>query len=112
MKSPCWALYLSSFGKAHADDIFLYVLAYQSATCHPRALWNRGVHTSWWTLREQLSTPRSLPWCCRQGGKVLKILQGAPLRNRSTEKLCDAADTGGGHERSRLGIEAANSERK
>ena len=57
--------------------IFLCILAYHLLVAIEKRFLGRGVHTSWWTLGEQLSTHQvitvDLP---TQDGKVLKIRKG------------------------------------
>lgn len=56
--------------------IFLCVLAYHLLVCIEKRFLDRGLHTSWWTLRQQLSTHQlvtvALP---ASNGAVLKIRQ-------------------------------------
>ena len=56
--------------------IFLCVLAYHLLVCIEKRFLDRAIHTSWWTLRQQLSTPQLvtvvLPTCT---GALLKIRQ-------------------------------------
>jgi len=44
--------------------IFLCVLAYHLLVAIEKPFLDRGVHTSWWTLRQQLALTRWSPWCC------------------------------------------------
>jgi hypothetical protein len=57
-------------------DIFLCVLAYHLLLCIESRCLNRGLHTSWWTRRQQLSTHQlvtvTLP---TSDGATLKIRQ-------------------------------------
>jgi len=59
---------------------------------------DRGVHTSWWTRREQLSTNQVVTVVLPiKEGKLLKIRKGTTPEPMHRE-IYDAADTGGGHE--------------
>jgi transposase len=53
--------------------IFLCVLAYHLLVCIERAFLDQGIHTSWETVREQLSTHQVVTVCLptRQGKKLL-----------------------------------------
>lgn len=54
--------------------IFLCVLAYHLLTAIEKRFLDRGVHTSWWTLRQQLSTHQVVTVVLPTGnGKILKI---------------------------------------
>jgi len=54
--------------------IFLCVLAYHLLTVIEKRFLDRGVHTSWWTLRQQLSTHQVVTVVLPTGtGKILKI---------------------------------------
>ncbi|MFZ0964525.1 MAG: IS1634 family transposase [Terriglobia bacterium] len=63
--------------KRTPTHIFLCVLAYHLLVAIEKRFLERGVHTSWWTLRQQLSTHQvitvALP---TQDGRVLKIRKG------------------------------------
>jgi len=57
--------------------IFLCVLAYHLLVTVEKLFLDRGVHTSWWTLRQQLSTHQVVTAVLPTGnGKVLKIRKG------------------------------------
>jgi hypothetical protein len=57
--------------------IFLCVLAYHLLVAIEKPFLDRGLHTSWWTLRQQLSTHQVLTVVLPTGdGKVLKIRNG------------------------------------
>jgi transposase len=57
--------------------IFLCVLAYHLLVAIEKRFLDRGVHTSWWTLRQQLSTHQVLTVVLpTAGGQVLKIRKG------------------------------------
>ena len=57
--------------------IFLCVLAYHLLVAIEKPFLDRGVHTSWWTLRQQLSTHQVVTVVLPTGdGKVLKIRNG------------------------------------
>ena len=68
-------------------NLLLCVLDYHLLVAIEKRFLDRGVHTSWRTLRWQLSTHQvvsvGLPTA---DGKGLKILARAPPRNRSTAK--------------------------
>ena len=56
--------------------IFLCVLAYHLLVCIEKRCLDRGVHTSWWTLRQQLSTHQLVTVVLpASNGAVLKIRQ-------------------------------------
>jgi hypothetical protein len=57
--------------------IFLCVLAYHLLVAMEKRFLDRGVHTSWWTLRQQLSTHQVVTVVLpTKDGKVLKIRKG------------------------------------
>ena len=57
MKSPlCERPIFHHLERRVETHIFLCVLAYHLLVCIERAFLDRGIHTSWETLREQLST--------------------------------------------------------
>jgi transposase len=57
--------------------IFLCVLAYHLLVAIEKRFLDRGVHTSWWTLRQQLSTHQVVTVMLPTGeGRVLKIRKG------------------------------------
>lgn len=57
--------------------IFLCVLAYHLLVAIEKRFLDRGVHTSWWTLREQLRTHQVVTVVLpTKDGKVLKIRKG------------------------------------
>ena len=57
--------------------IFLCVLAYHLLVAIEKRFLDAGVHTSWWTLRQQLSTHQVVTVVLPTGnGKVLKIRKG------------------------------------
>ena len=54
--------------------IFLCVLAYHLLTAIEKRFLDAGVHTSWWTLRQQLGTHQVVTVVLPTGnGKILKI---------------------------------------
>jgi len=56
--------------------IFLCVLAYHLLVCIEKRFLERGIHTSWWTLRQQLSTHQLVTVVLpANNGAVLKIRQ-------------------------------------
>jgi hypothetical protein len=56
--------------------IFLCVLAYHLLVCIEKRFLDRGIHTSWWTLRQQLSTHQLVTVVLpTSNGAVLKIRQ-------------------------------------
>ncbi len=56
--------------------IFLCVLAYHLLVCIEKRFLDRGIHTSWWTLRQQLSTHQLVTVVLpTTSGAVLKIRQ-------------------------------------
>jgi hypothetical protein len=56
--------------------IFLCVLAYHLLVCIEKRFLDRGIHTSWWTLRQQLSTHQLVTVVLpASNGAVLKIRQ-------------------------------------
>jgi hypothetical protein len=79
--------------KRTQTHIFLYVLAYHLLVAIAKPFLDRGMHTSWWTLRQQLSTHRVVTAVLPTGnGKVLKIRKGTtpePVRKEiySTLKI-------------------------
>ncbi len=63
--------------KRTQTHIFLCVLAYHLLVAIEKHFLDRGVHTSWWTLREQLSTHQVVTVVLpTKEGKVLKIRKG------------------------------------
>jgi len=63
--------------KRTQTHIFLCVLAYHLLVAIEKRFLDRGVHTSWWTLREQLSTHQVVTVVLpTKDGKVLKIRKG------------------------------------
>jgi transposase len=63
--------------KRTQTHIFLCVLAYHLLVAIEKRFLDRGVHTSWWTLRQQLSTHQVITVVLpTQDGKVLKIRKG------------------------------------
>jgi transposase len=63
--------------KRTQTHIFLCVLAYHLLVAMEKRFLDRGVHTSWWTLREQLSTHQVITVVLpTTDGKVLKIRKG------------------------------------
>jgi transposase len=57
--------------------IFLCILAYHLLVAIEKRFLDTGVHTSWWTLREQLSTHQVVTVVLpTRGGKTLKIRKG------------------------------------
>jgi transposase len=63
--------------KRTQTHIFLCVLAYHLLVAIEKRFLDGGVHTSWWTLREQLSTHQVITVVLpTQDGKVLKIRKG------------------------------------
>ena len=56
--------------------IFLCVLAYHLLVCIEKRFLDRGMHTSWWTLRQQLTTHQLVTVVLpASNGAVLKIRQ-------------------------------------
>jgi len=63
--------------KRTQTHIFLCALAYHLLVAIEKRFLDRGVHTSWWTLREQLSTHQVVTVVLpTKEGKVLKIRKG------------------------------------
>ena len=63
--------------KRTQTHIFLCVLAYHLLVAIEKRFLDRGVHTSWWTLREQLSTHQVITVVLpTKDGKILKIRRG------------------------------------
>ncbi len=63
--------------KRTQTHIFLCVLAYHLLVAMEKRFWDRGVHTSWWTLRQQLSTHQVVTVVLpTKDGRVLKIRKG------------------------------------
>ena len=63
--------------KRTQTHIFLCVLAYHLLVSIEKRFLDRGVHTSWWTLRQQLSTHQVITVVLpTSGSKVLKIRKG------------------------------------
>ncbi len=63
--------------KRTQTHIFLCVLAYHLLVAIEKRFLDRGVHTSWWTLREQLRTHQVVTVVLpTKDGKVLKIRKG------------------------------------
>ena len=57
--------------------IFLCVLAYHLLAAIEKRFLDRGIHTSWWTLRQQLSTHQVITVVLPTAdGRVLKIRKG------------------------------------
>ena len=85
--------------KRTQTHIFLCVLAYHLLVAIEKRFLDRGVHTSWWTLRAQLSTHQVvtvvLPTRRRQGAENS---QGHHAGTDAPGNLLDAADSDGGHE--------------
>jgi transposase len=58
--------------------IFLCVLAYHLLVSIEKMFLDRGIHTSWWTLREQLSTHQVITVVLPTGdGRILRIRKGS-----------------------------------
>ncbi len=63
--------------KRTQTHIFLCVLAYHLLVAMEKRFLDRGMHTSWWTLRQQLSTHQVITVVLPTAdGKVLKIRRG------------------------------------
>ena len=63
--------------KRTQTHIFLCVLAYHLLVTMEKRFLDRGVHTSWWTLRQQLSTHQVVTVVLpTKDGRVLKIRKG------------------------------------
>ncbi len=63
--------------KRTQTHIFLCVLAYHLLVAIEKRFLDRGVHTSWWTLREQLRTHQVVTVVLpTKDGKVLKVRKG------------------------------------
>jgi transposase len=57
--------------------IFLCILAYHLLVAIEKRFLDAGVHTSWWTLRQQLSTHQVMTVVLpTEGGRVLKVRKG------------------------------------
>ena len=57
--------------------IFLCILAYHLLVAIEKRFLDRGIHTSWWTIRQQLSTHQVVTVVLpTKGGRVLKIRKG------------------------------------
>jgi transposase len=66
--------------KRTQTHIFLCVLAYHLLVAIEKRFLDRGVHTSWWTLRQQLSTHQVITVVLPTAeGKVLKIRKATTL---------------------------------
>ena len=77
--------------KRTQTHIFLCVLAYHLLVAIEKHFLDRGVHTSWWTLREQLRTHQVVTVVLpTKEGQVLKIRKGStpePTRARSLKGM-------------------------
>ena len=63
--------------KRTQTHIFLCVLAYHLLVAMEKRFLDRGVHTSWWTLRQQLSTHQVVTVVLpTKEGRILKIRKG------------------------------------
>jgi len=63
--------------KRTQTHIFLCVLAYHLLVAMEKRFLDRGVHTSWWTLRQQLNTHQVVTVVLpTQEGRILKIRKG------------------------------------
>jgi transposase len=63
--------------KRTQTHIFLCVLAYHLLVAMEKRFLDRGVHTSWWTLRQQLSTHQVVTVVLpTKKGRILKIRKG------------------------------------
>jgi transposase len=63
--------------KPTQTHVFLCVLAYHLLVAIEKRFLERGMHTSWWTLRQQLSTPQVVTVVLpTPEGRVLKIRKG------------------------------------
>jgi transposase len=63
--------------KRTQTHVFLCVLAYHLLVAIEKRFLDRGVHTSWWTLRQQLSTHQVITVVLpTKDGRVLKIRKG------------------------------------
>src|SRR5260370_23138874 len=78
MKSPLMERPIFHHLQARTQThIFLCVLAYHLLVAIEKRFLDRGVHTSWWTLREQLRTHQVVTVVLpTKEGKVLKIRKG------------------------------------
>jgi transposase len=69
--------------------IFLCVLAYHLLVCIEKRFLDRAIHTSWWTLRQQLSTHQLVTVVLpTSNGAVLKKPPGHHPRTRPPRDLC------------------------
>jgi transposase len=78
MKSPLMERPLfHHLAKRTQTHIFLCVLAYHLLVAIEKRFLDRGLHTSWWTLRQQLSTHQVITVVLPTAdGKILKIRRG------------------------------------
>ncbi len=78
MKSPLMERPLfHHLEKRTQTHIFLCVLAYHLLVAIEKRFLDRGMHTSWWTLRQQLSTHQVITVVLpTSDGKILKIRRG------------------------------------
>jgi transposase len=78
MKSPLMERPIfHHLGKRTQTHIFLCVLAYHLLVAMEKRFLDRGVHTSWWTLRQQLSTHQVVTVVlATKDGRILKIRKG------------------------------------
>ena len=74
---PSTGVVFSTLEKRTQTHIFLCVLAYHLLVAIEKRFLDRGVHTSWWTLREQLRTHQVVTVVLpTKDGKVLKVRKG------------------------------------
>ena len=78
--------------------IFLCVLAYHLLVSIEKRFLDRGVHTSWWTLRQQLSTHQVVTVVLPTTGKGSQDPQGYQPRTSTPRNLHNPQDSHGGHE--------------
>lgn len=79
--------------------IFLCVLAYHLLVAIEKRFLDRGIHTSWWSLRQELSTHQVVTLVLpTTDGRVLRIRKGDCPRADPSRDLLDAEDSAGGHE--------------
>lgn len=79
--------------------ILLCVLAYHLLVAIEKRFLDRGIHTSWWSLRQELSTHQVVTLVLpTTDGRVLRIRKGDCPRADPSRDLLDAEDSAGGHE--------------
>ena len=79
--------------------IFLCVLAYHLLAAIEHRFLQHGVHTSWWTLRQELSTHQVVTVVLpTTDGRVLRIRKATAAGATSPRNLCHTRNPYGGHE--------------